>query len=109
MNPYVTILVLGMAAVGVVCMVDKCRTMCEEKMQMMREKLPVMFREEEWFFCRKAAFERIFISSSRGALRLFFAKNCLFQDPVQKILAENSSVIFKNATPGNSHKRTAYI
>jgi uncharacterized membrane protein (DUF106 family) len=47
MNPYVTILVLGMAAVGVVCMVDKCRTMCEEKMQMMREKLPVMFREEE--------------------------------------------------------------
>ncbi len=46
-NPYVTILVLGMAAVGVVCMVDKCRTMCEEKMQMMRDKLPVMFREEE--------------------------------------------------------------
>ena len=46
-NPYVSIIVLGMATVGVVCMVDKCRSMCEEKMQIMRDKLPIMFREEE--------------------------------------------------------------
>jgi hypothetical protein len=60
-------------------------------------------------FCRKAAFGRIFISSSRGALRLFFAKNCLFQAPVQKTSAESPSTFFQKCSVDNSHKRTAYI
>ncbi len=46
MNPYITIIVLGMAAVGVVSMVDKCRAMCSEKMECMKEKLPMMFQHE---------------------------------------------------------------
>ena len=43
MNPYITILVLTMAAVGVVSIVDKCRCMCTEKIDMLKEKMPIMF------------------------------------------------------------------
>lgn len=43
MNPYITIMVLTMAAVGVVSIVDKGRCLCTEKMEMLKEKMPMMF------------------------------------------------------------------
>lgn len=42
-NPYITIMILTMAAVGVVSIVDKGRCICTEKMDMLKEKMPVMF------------------------------------------------------------------
>ena len=45
-NPYVSILVLTMAAIGVVCIVDKGRCMCQEKMNILKEKMPMMFPRE---------------------------------------------------------------
>ncbi len=46
-NPYVTILVLTMAAIGVVSIVDKGRCMCREKMDVLKEKMPMMFKPED--------------------------------------------------------------
>ena len=45
-NPYVSILVLTMAAIGIVSIVDKGRCMCQEKMDMLKEKMPMMFSRE---------------------------------------------------------------
>ena len=46
-NPYITIMILTMAAVGVVSIVDKGRCICTEKMDMLKE-------------CRKQILKRIF-------------------------------------------------
>lgn len=46
-NPYITIAVLTMAAVGVVSLVDKGRCMCREKMDCLKEKMPQMFSGRE--------------------------------------------------------------
>lgn len=42
-NPYVTIMLFTMAAVGVVSLADKCRMMCAEKMECIKEKMPTLF------------------------------------------------------------------
>lgn len=47
MNPYVTIAVLTMAAIGVVSLVDKGRCMCREKMECLKEKMPQMFQTKD--------------------------------------------------------------
>lgn len=47
MNPYLTIIVCTMAAIGVVSLVDKGKTMCMEKMECLKEKMPVMFSHKE--------------------------------------------------------------
>jgi hypothetical protein len=41
MNPYLTIMLCTMAAVGVVCMVDKGRCLCNEAMEAIKEKMPM--------------------------------------------------------------------
>ncbi len=46
-NPYITIMLFTMAAIGVVSLVDKGRAMCQKKMECIREKLPAMFQSEE--------------------------------------------------------------
>ena len=40
-NPYLTIMLFTMAAVGVVCMVDKGRCLCAEAMETIKEKMPM--------------------------------------------------------------------
>lgn len=46
-NPYITIMLFTMAAIGVVSLVDKGRAMCQKKMECIREKLPAMFQSED--------------------------------------------------------------
>ena len=46
-NPYITIAVVTMAAIGVVSLVDKGRLMCQEKMEFLRERMPGMFMSKD--------------------------------------------------------------
>lgn len=41
MNPYLTIMLMTLAAVGVVCMVDKGRCICSDAMEAIKEKMPL--------------------------------------------------------------------
>ena len=41
MSPYLTIFLCTMAAVGVVCMVDKGKCLCAEAMETIKEKMPL--------------------------------------------------------------------
>ena len=41
MNPYLTIMLMTLAAVGVVCMVDKGRCLCASTMEAIKEKMPL--------------------------------------------------------------------
>lgn len=42
MNPYLTIMLFTMAAVGVVSLVDKGRCLCMDTMEAIKGKLPMM-------------------------------------------------------------------
>ena len=41
MNPYFTIMLMTLAAIGVVCMVDKGRCLCVNTMEAIKEKMPL--------------------------------------------------------------------
>lgn len=47
MNPYFAIVLCTMAAVGVVCMVDKGRCICAEAMETIKEKMPLSIMHPE--------------------------------------------------------------